>query len=146
MRILFTALMLLAAVSGFSATTTTISVEKDTVATQKDSTCDAMTVLMDVSKFLTPMNYGRIQSMQRNPSNTEAWSTIEYTTEKKVLNMVCDGFAWQYKRVTPVHKVEEAGELKETYLHEFNNHKYTIVITRLSTGHDSGFIYVEVKG
>lgn len=146
MRKLFTALLLLVAVSGFSANTAPVNVDKDTVTAKIDTTCDAMTVLMDVSKFLTPMNYGRIKSLQRNPSNTEGWSTIEYTTEKKVMNMVCNGFAWQYKRVTVVDKKEEAGEFIETYLHEFNNHKYTIVITRLETGHDSGLIYVEVKG
>lgn len=115
----------------------------DTIAT--DTTFDAQTVLESVSDFLTPQNFGQIKTMGRTPDNHEAWSTIEYATDANVGNMVCDGFGWQYERVTKIRTDESAGEFVAEYIHTYNKRSYYITITRVSTGHDSMLIYVSVK-
>lgn len=145
MRTIITALLLFATVSCFASTRIENIEVNDTVSAPATDEPDAMSVVRGVSEWLTPANFGRVKVIERNPKNTEASSTIEYRNDKRVAEMACKGFPWQYMHVTKVKSRKDLEKTIDTYLHTYNGRNYIVEITYMETGHDSATINVDVK-
>lgn len=145
MRNVIITLLLLLSISAYANGRMT-DVCGDSTITENDTAWNAQAVMEQMTGWFLTAKFGETKTMTRNPENTMAQSSVQYSADAKVADMLFRGPRQKFPSLVFTHDTTDMGSPHREYLYKYGAHVYKIEITLEKTGHDSAIIYVDVTG